>query len=213
MKVRGSRGSTPLSHVEYDQIKEAWVRAKPRRPANLRVDVTVCSAVYQGLGLPLNPKRGVQTARGTEALADTGAQVCVAGMELVHSLGLKRKDLIKVKMELRAANKSEMEVLGAVLMEVSSKTGGAAQSTKQICYIVPQCSRVILSLEACSALRMLTPLFPGVEEQAILECTEAAGSQACTCPRRAETPDPPAKVSFPATEENRGKLEAWILEH
>ena len=86
-------------------------------------------------------------------------------------------------------------------------------STKQICYIVPQCSRVILSLEACLALRMLTPLFPGVEKQAILECTEAAGSQACTCPRRAETPDPPATMPFPATEENRGKLEAWILEH
>ena len=86
-------------------------------------------------------------------MADNGAQVCVGGMELVHNLGLKRRDLIKVNMELRAANKSDMKVLGAVLME---KNRSMARRTKQICYIVPECSRVILSLEAYSALGMLT---------------------------------------------------------
>ena len=213
MKVRGDRGSAPLSQVEFDQIKEAWVTAKPSKQPTLRVDVTVCSTEYQRLRLALKPKGGVRTARSMDALADKGAQVCVAGMELVHSMGFKRKDLIKVKMELQAAHKSDMEVLGAVLMEVSPKSGGTAKSIKQICYIVAECSRVILSLEAYSALGMLTPLFPGVEEQVVLGCTEAAGSKTCTCPRRAGTANAPAKIPFAATTENRGKLEAWILEH
>ena len=68
VKVRGGRGSTPLSHMDYNQIKEAWVRAKPKRQPTLKVDVTVCleksfwkTCTYISLctknGITFNPKK------------------------------------------------------------------------------------------------------------------------------------------------------------
>ena len=91
------------------------------------------------MNLPLHPKRDPTTSRlsvGTSALPDTGAQAVISEMGLVHNLGLARRDLIQVSLELQAANQTSIKIIGGMIiniMRVSSR--GEPISTKQLCYV------------------------------------------------------------------------------
>ena len=63
------------------------------------------------------------------------------------------------------------------------------------------------------------PNFPGVDHRSetdVSACNAASESSmtaACECPRRQPPPPPPRELPYPAVEENREKLEQWLLSH
>ena len=64
-----------------------------------------------GFDLPTSPKDAF-----ISAMAATGCQSCLAGLKIIKKLGLSSKDLIPVSMKMHAADKRDINILGAVIL-------------------------------------------------------------------------------------------------
>lgn len=53
-------------------------------------------------------------------MTDTDFQSCLAGIKLLHKIGLKQSDLIAVNMKMYAAYKG-ITILGAIILRLSGK--------------------------------------------------------------------------------------------
>ena len=56
------------------------------------------------------------------AMADTGAQMCILGMEQVHMLGMKEKDLEPANLGINTANGGQARNLGMLFLEIVPAT-------------------------------------------------------------------------------------------
>ena len=158
-------------------------------------------------------------------MADTGCQSCLAGIKIIYRLGLKRQDLIPVTLKMHAANNKGIVILGAVIMRFSGMNPqGNMVETRQIVYITDSSDKMFISREACIALGMITESFPMIGEVQPIgdNITDALGDKPthvdnglavdCSCPRRQLPPAMPSTLPYPATEENREKLEHYLRE-
>ena len=129
----------------------------------------------------------------------------------MRSLGMSESYLTPCDMSVSGANSTSIKVIGAMLVEFSSKESNHCTS-KQVVYVCEGVSGALLSLEACIDLGLVSNKFPHTTVDA--ECHAAqAGKKAgceCTCPVRAAAPDVPKTVPFKPIEENVRKLESWI---
>ena len=104
--------------------------------------------------------------------------------------------------------------------------GGARLETRQLVYITDTSDRLFLSKEACITLGMISTKFPTIgkiqqthHSTQILNAVdtlthnESCLTAPCECPRRQLPPAPPMELPFPATEENRKKLQEYLLEY
>ena len=55
-------------------------------------------------------------------MADTGCQSCLAGVNILHPLGLTEDDLIPITMKMHAANNNRITTLGATALQFSGKS-------------------------------------------------------------------------------------------
>ena len=144
-------------------------------------------------------------------MADTGCQSCLIGYKWIQRLQLNRRDLIPAKMKMNAANGQSIKILGAVVLRISGRNkAGDTQETKQFTYVTNDSERFFLSKSACSDLSMISREFPTV---GTANGTTSHISVECSCPVRSPPPPLPTKLPFPAIDENREKLEKYILEH
>ena len=230
--ARGKIKTFPISHLQHDSIRGWSRRSRPCAAPRQRVSVRVCTEDYKVLDIPFNPRRTVYKEREakTDCLPDTGAQVVIAGMQLVRELGLQYSDLVPVTTKLRAANKSEIEVAGGMLIEITMMgNDGKIHKAKELCYVGANCDKLTLSKETCDKLGMLTENFPKsegtvgevgaelVDRGSLLGKTRRAPTpaQGCDCPERRQTPEPPSMdtIDVKMIDRNREKLEDLIKEH
>uniref|UniRef100_A0A0L8IH52 Reverse transcriptase RNase H-like domain-containing protein n=1 Tax=Octopus bimaculoides TaxID=37653 RepID=A0A0L8IH52_OCTBM len=120
-------------------------------------------------------------------------------------------------MKMTVANNIPIDIIDALILRISETAPSSAKCTTcQIVYITPSSDKISLSKQACVTLRMISPYFPMIGESCgnvgtPLESSPATVTQnVCSCPLR-QTPSP-TSPPFPATEENRGCLEKWLLE-
>ena len=98
-------------------------------------------------------------------MADTGCQSCLASMTVVRRFGLREADLIPVTMHMHAANNNGIKIIGAVIIRFSgNSTSGQPLETRQIVYVTHDSDKLFLSREACTALGLISPMFPTVGE-------------------------------------------------
>ena len=126
---------------------------------------------FQGTTLPDtycgNSKRGLYTlwclTGRQHSIADTGCQSCLTGMNMAHSLGLKQKDLIPVRMKMNAANKAAIGILGAFFIQLLVKSLIVARfQIRQISYVTEDNEKFFLSREACHNLGLIPDIFPTI---------------------------------------------------
>ena len=71
-----------------------------------------------------------------DAMADTGCQSCLVGLELMKKLGLSSDDLIPVNMQMHSADNRNIPVLGAAILKLSGVNQlGTKRMTQQIVFI------------------------------------------------------------------------------
>lgn len=157
------------------------------------------------------------------ATADTGCQSCLAGVTLLPKLGLQACHLIPTKMRMTAANSNGIKILGALPLRISgiSPTGDHC-ITHQIVYFTDSTDRCFLSKQACMALGIIPATFPtlgaagsssDIVGSTASDTTSFTSHPSCECPRRQTPPPRPTSLPFPATEENRERLEKWLLDY
>ena len=121
-----------LSHMAVDQFGQ-WQARSPDPQPYIKVGIKVSEASYGELGVPAPVRHNAATVN---SIPDTGAQVLVGGMDLVHSLGVKKHELFPVSQRVRGANASRLELIGGLLLEISvTAEDGSINVSRQMVYI------------------------------------------------------------------------------
>lgn len=215
---QGKSQAIALDHHLYNHLTETWNKQDSKPQPFINLTVRVSQDDYTDLGRTLGCTPNTVTI---PCMADTGCQSCLAGIKVLRRIGLSKSNLIPVTMKMHAANNKGITILGAVIMRLSGTDPlGNNHSTRQIVYITDSSDRMFISREACIALNMITNKFPTVGET---NCNETVNANyvkkqtmpdpECNCPRRQLPPPMPSKLPLPATEENREKLERYLLDY
>jgi hypothetical protein len=128
------------------------------------------------------------------------------GTQILPRLGLNRSNLLPVSMS-RASTLLELPRYASQ----ADHQMGDVLTTKQMVYITDASDKLFLSREACMALKIIGTTFPTVGE-----CLTTGDSddeaRPCDCPPRSKPPPRPTALPFPATTDNRERLQQWLLD-
>ena len=197
-----------------------WVK-KPSAPQpTLALYVTHYPSGTRMLGHPTSLRRPTNAVL-ISVVADTGCQSCLAGVNLLQKLGLTERVLNKTRLQMSAANGNKLDIIGAMALQLSTSASHGSTETRQIVYICRDTRDFFLSRGACVDLGMVSHNFPDVghclqtpaEVSACNAASESSMTAACECPRRQPPPHPPKELPLPAVDDNREKLEQWLLSY
>jgi hypothetical protein len=225
------RSQVLLDHHLYDNLNNRWTKQPSKPQPFIKLTATVHPDDYQALGF--QPATRQIKTRTLSAMADTGCQSCLASMNVVRRLGLREDDLIPVTMRMHAANNNGIKIIGAVILRFSGQsTSGQSLQTRQIVYVTHDSDKLFLSREACTALGLIPSTFPTFGESPCPTTdpeTASAMSElhpptqpkppneppipSCGCPHRRTPPPKPTHLPFSATEDNRKRLQQWLLDY
>ena len=208
-----SRKDITLEHHLFDNLHNSWMRRPSQAQPYLDLQVTVTREDYEALGF--EPLKTVMRQCTFKVMADTGCQSSIAGIKAIHRLGITAEDLIPVRMKMHAANDSPLKILGAIILRFGGRNRkGETRKTRQIVYVTDSTEKVYLSREGCIALGLISEGFPTIGEAAsVKQCDESKMAGDCHCPRRQKPPPRPTTIPFPATEENKDRLQHWLLDY
>ena len=220
----------PASHHVYNKSSKKWEKRRSSSQPYLDITIMIDDDSYGQLGyepIKNHPEKTVTIP----AMADTGCQSCLIGFRSVQKLGLSKSDLLPVSMEMRAANGNPIKVLGAVILKVKGSTNSTdTLETRQLVYVTNETNQFFISKAACIDLGIIPSNFPAIANKyhevastdVLKSTTDFVNHPArsstpvtvdCDCPRREPPPAPPNHLPYPATDENRQKLQDYLINH
>ena len=102
-------GSRKVPHQVCDRA-ERWSSKGVEPHSMVDLKVSVCGSGYAANGLRM--PTGVRDVR-VSAMADTGAQMCVASCRVAEALGLSREQMVVPELSISAANNARLKIAGA----------------------------------------------------------------------------------------------------
>ena len=195
---------TVVGHHVFKGAGKGWA-LKPSKPQpTIQLSVSIHQEDYKQLGINLTVR---ETHKHVWVSPDTCAQSCLAGFNFARLLGLHKGQLTPVKLRMLAANKSHINVLGAVIVRFSGKTkSNNTVETRQMVYISDSTDKLYLSREACEDLGIVSHNFPTINdtsEHSIYSSHSVCTSDlldrsklGCDCPQRSLPPAKPTKLPF-----------------
>ena len=178
--------------------KAAVVRGEKSSVSGVTVGSATTSEEQPLLQVKVSHDTG-EVARSVMAVADTGAQVCVAGPDLMASLGLQPA-MLRRRAGLRDLAKIQLPCLGTAQCHIALPD----RSTMREVYFVKSVERLYLSKAACVELGLVPPDFP--RPLPLVAAVRGMVSPADVPPTR------PASMPFQPLEENVHRLEQWLLQ-
>ena len=132
------------------------------------MEVTLDRQAYAELSVPLprlyhNRHRPGRHSNNPTVM-DTGAQLTVGPINLLHHIGVKRETIFPIAMVVNGASKAPLMVEGAILLKFSGRNPNTGQTlyTRQLVYISSSVDQVYLSKAACIDLGMIPADFPSI---------------------------------------------------
>lgn len=130
------------------------------RPPNNRLPITVSVDVQSLTRLRAKPASSTEHTMSCTAVADTGATVTCGGPDILAALGVRRTDLMPSNIQLFAANKSRLEVLGVLPVSLALTADSGRQQVTDMLHIVRELSGMYLSRDVLTSLGSIPPSFP-----------------------------------------------------
>lgn len=221
------RGQLVMEHHLYDSLRDTWERGPSAPQPTVPVFVSHLPCDSRALNLDTTLRRPTSSPL-VYAIADTGCQSCLAGTSLLRHLGLGTQHLTPVQLKMAAVNNDPIHIIGALPLRISDTRGPGGLETRQLVYFTDATDKFFLSRGACEALGIIPPDFPTIGAHSPSEAKPVAASvdastdsdppvscitADCDCPRRQLPPPRPTAPPYPPTEENRGKIEEWLLNY
>ncbi len=202
-----------LDHHIFDSV-DGWRKAESMPHPTLRLRVSTDPSDYQQLSIPCPQIMPSYTTTVT----DTGAQSNLWGLDGFYASGFQDSDLRPVRRSIHAANKEEIEIVGAVFLRLTGIADDGTQHTAAVMvYITPCTSKFFLSREALIQLRVIPKNFPKVgsvpESSEVSASTVDTGIAPCGCPLRQLPPGRPNRLPFEPIPDNIPRMQEWILEY
>ena len=215
--LTGSPAAT-LNHHIYNKVTKPWLRRQSRSQPYVRLQASIRQEDYDHLHVPMGVPQGQAFV---SAMADTGCQSYLASLKIVKKSGLSTTNLIPVDFKMYAANDTNIRILGAAILRLSGKDkDGKEHSTRQMVYVTDCTDKLFLSREACTDLGIIPGTFPtigGARETTSINAASntdyTSTNRECSCPPRSKPPPIPTSLPFPATEDNREKLQQYLLDY
>ena len=154
------------------------------------------------------------------AVADSGAMSNLWGLKEFLDAGFTRDDIVPVTIDIRAANKVNLNVVGYFRASIcGDNRNGKNISCYDKIFISDSVQDFYLSFDTMLDLGILSNAFPEVgqfrqEQESATHATISTDTSAvCDCPKRGPVPPRPAKLPFEPTEENNEKMRDWLLDY
>lgn len=199
-----------VDHHCHNKSKNVWKKSPSPPQPFLDLSVRIVEDDYSELGFKF-PHGTNESTITIPAMADTGCQSCLIGYKWIQRFNLSKSDLIPVRMKMDAANGQSIKILGAIVIRIAGiNCHGSLQETKQFTYVTNDSDKFYLSKSACVDLGIVSPEFPMIGANTI---TVPDPTNECSCPQRSAPPPLPTELPYPPTEENRERLEQWLLNY
>ena len=151
-----------IDHHLYDNLSESWVRKASKPQPFVNLAIRILPEDYEAFGFNITTRTNTIAI---SAMVDTGCQSCLAGIKVIHRLGINQNELILVNMKMHAANNKGIMILGATILHISGKDDqGRHVETRQMTYVTDNSHKLFISREACIALGMISNSFPTIGE-------------------------------------------------
>ena len=188
----------------------------PEKPPLLPVKVSILHKAHSKMHKWWTSKASVKyTEKEIMSLADTGAQTCTSGKEILTALNCPKNYLIKTRHRIKGITDSRLHILGALMLRMNA--GG--RETKQIVYVCDNAKGFYISQTALKELGVILVNFPVTDAiptpsdcHATSQEEDAQKRASCGCLLRTDVPAIPKEMPMPLTESNRMALEHWIKE-
>ena len=207
---------TPLNHHIFNKDR-GWV-ARSYTPHPILVTTTPCPADHCKLGHPVTNAAALKPVHSLPMCADTGCQFTAVPPSYVYKAGYKRKDFIPVSSRMNGAGRSDLGVLGAVIMEFScTGADNTTHVTRQLCYVCDKVLRVYVSRQACCITPQLPTPHPTTQSVHSSACIGNGQDKLCSWPTRPSNP-PPLPTELPpgvniADAGSVDMLKTWLLQY
>ena len=215
-----------IAHHIFEGRNKGWIKKQSKPQPFIQLTASINIEDYKDFGVKLTIKG---TQKRIQAVADTGCQSCLAGYNFARQLGFNKSLLIPVNLKMSAANKSNINVLGAVIVRFSGQNKrGKTVESRQLVYITDSTDKVYLSREACVDLGLIQQDFPllggntvnqgnVVNEQAVHALAKNPTNdliEKCGCPKRSLPPKKPQRLPFDVHDDKDvDALKVWILDY
>ncbi len=173
-----------------------------------------------------------------DGIADTGAQSNLWGLQDFQEAGHSLDDLRPVSLNIRAANRNPINVIGAFPGKFEGQSpNGDTISCQAMVYVSDSVVGFYLSYDTMVDLLIINRHFPrigscakdsdgsspalapqdhnntdGYVRALNAGCTDPHEDEtSCDCPQRSSIPDRPTSLPFPPTAENNAKMREWLL--
>ena len=205
----------PIEHYIFDG---QWV-ARPSKPHPMvLVRLTPMPDEHASFGHPMKDTSKLKPIT-VSMVADTECQSSIIPLQTASSLGIQTQDLVPVKLVMRGAIKEDLGVIGAIVVDVATRTSdGSIRSTRMLCYVSDTMEKAFLCREALVSLGIIAKDFPKATAMTpdVTASMDSCEEYTCSCPRRQQEP-PPMPTSLPnglsPTEDNVEALKEWLLDY
>ena len=214
-----SENIPPIPHMEWSEGK--FVPCSPKKPRRIYLNVKPLNESHSDVGLNLKIRWKNVRSGSVQCLADTGPLTCVSDTSVLNTLGISVDSLLPTRHKLISATKNQLAVNGVIMVKFEN----GSHSSNQLLYIC-DISGLYLSGKAQIDLKMIPPSYPFCDTSQetsqvshIEDPLPPTGSpynnlaSPCGCPLRQDSPLMPQELPYPPTNENRVKLEQWLLSH
>ena len=154
-----SQSATLLSIKQREEIRKLrhhmrdsfgkWTPSHVQPHGRVPLTVKICQSASHQLDLP--PVQGT-VSTNVSALADTGTQMCIAHWQIAKKMRLRRKDLLVPALTISVADDSNLELIGAHFLSISSTSG---DTTYQLVYFATGVGEFYLSKSAMIYLKII----------------------------------------------------------
>ena len=208
-----------------------WRKAQFLHHPKIDLTISVSASDYRDFGRDcpcIKPSK-------VSVMTDSGAQSCLWSMNGFLSAGFTKADLLPVSIELLAANKSPINIAGAIIVRLQGyhKDRGKKFSCASMVYVSEDANGFYLSCEAMIDLAIVPPNFPSVgaaasdyEQQLYGQkatdhyralnagCSEPSSNpeSPCTCSVRTVVPYRPKELPYACVPSNNDRMKEWLLQ-
>ena len=165
-----------------------------------------------------HPRVAINIEDGTRqgsvmAVADSGAMSNLWSLKGFLDSGFQRKDLKQVSIDIRAANKNPLNILGYFDCKISgSSVNNISVSCLSRIYVSDNVNDFYMSYDTMLDLGIVNRAFPSIGQFSNIQVNASNSSDACDCPKRGPVPGKPVRLPFVPTEANTEKMRSWLLE-
>ena len=146
----------------YMEVRDKWIKSSLEEHGTVALKLTPDKDASEQMDI-----KEVEFSGDVDGVGDTGAQMCVAGRDILKSLNLKDDDLTETKMKIKVADDRKSEVIGVLASKVEGRNSrtGEDRHTSQLIYFVEGVKGLYLSKNCVKELGLVSSQFPTIADE------------------------------------------------